>query len=66
MLLSEEDVTSLAAAIGYALIYVLDRYKLIHVPIDVYQISYVPFTLRPLDFAIVVAAARAFRFAPST
>ena len=31
-------------------IYVLDRFKLIHVPIDVYQISYVPFTLLPLDF----------------
>jgi lipoprotein-releasing system permease protein len=42
---------------GCALIYVLDRYKLIRVPIDVYQISYVPFTLQPLDFAIVVAAA---------
>ena len=43
-----------ARSAGYALIYVLDRYKLIHVPIDVYQISYVPFTLQPLDFAIVV------------
>ena len=42
---------------GDALIYVLDRYKLIRVPIDVYQISYVPFTLLPLDFAIVIAAA---------
>jgi lipoprotein-releasing system permease protein len=49
--------TFLGAVIGCTLIYVLDRYKLIHVPIDVYQISYVPFTLRPLDFAIVIAAA---------
>jgi lipoprotein-releasing system permease protein len=49
--------TCAGAAAGYALIYVLDRYKLIRVPIDVYQISYVPFTLQPLDFAIVVAAA---------
>ena len=49
--------TSLGAATGTALVYLLDRYKLIHVPIDVYQISYVPFTLKPLDFAIVVAAA---------
>ena len=54
--------TSLGAAIGCALIYVLDRYKLIHVPIDVYQISYVPFTLRPLDFAIVIASALAICF----
>ena len=44
-------VGTLAGAIGgCVLIYVLDRYQLIHVPIDVYQISYVPFTLLPLDF----------------
>ena len=54
--------TSTGAAAGYTLIYVLDRYKLIHVPIDVYQISYVPFTLKPLDFAIVVLAALAICF----
>jgi lipoprotein-releasing system permease protein len=54
--------TASGAAIGTALIYVLDRYKLIHVPIDVYQISYVPFTLRPLDFAIVIIAALAICF----
>ena len=54
--------TSTGAAAGYALIYVLDRYKLIQVPIDVYQISYVPFTLKPLDFAIVVVAALAICF----
>lgn len=54
--------TSTGAAAGYALIYLLDRYKLIQVPIDVYQISYVPFTLRPLDFAIVVVAALAICF----
>jgi len=49
--------TIAGSAAGYALIYVFDRYKLIHVPIDVYQISYVPFTLEPRDFAIVVASA---------
>jgi lipoprotein-releasing system permease protein len=42
---------------GVGVIYLLDRYKLIHVPIDVYQISYVPFTLLPLDLLSVVAAA---------
>jgi len=42
---------------GLALIYVLDRYRLIHVPIDVYQISYIPFTLLPLDLLTVVSAA---------
>jgi len=42
---------------GCAFVFVLDRYKLIHVPIDVYQISYVPFTLQPLDLATVIVAA---------
>src|SRR3954464_15450856 len=42
---------------GVGVIYILDRYKLIHVPIDVYQISYVPFTLLPLDMLSVVLAA---------
>jgi lipoprotein-releasing system permease protein len=42
---------------GLALIYVLDRFRLIHVPIDVYQIAYVPFKLEPLDGVVVIAAA---------
>jgi lipoprotein-releasing system permease protein len=43
--------------LGVALIFILDRYRLIHVPIDVYQISYIPFTLLPLDLLTVVTAA---------
>ena len=43
--------------LGVALIYLLDRYKLISVPIDVYQISYIPFTLLPRDLIAVVTAA---------
>jgi lipoprotein-releasing system permease protein len=47
-----------AGALGGAIIiYILERYRLIHVPIDVYQISYVPFTLLPQDFLAVTAAA---------
>jgi lipoprotein-releasing system permease protein len=49
--------TTAGAIGGCTLIYILDRYRLIHVPIDVYQISYVPFTLMPLDFVTVIAAA---------
>jgi len=49
--------TGTGTAAGLALIYVLDRYRLIHVPIDVYQISYIPFTLLPLDLLTVVTAA---------
>jgi lipoprotein-releasing system permease protein len=49
--------TSIGAAAGYVLTFVLDRYKLIRVPMDVYQISYVPFVITPLDFVVVVASA---------
>jgi lipoprotein-releasing system permease protein len=49
--------TAAGAVAGCALIYVLDRYKLIQIPVDVYQISHVPFTLQPEDFAVVVVAA---------
>ena len=49
--------TAAGAIAGCLIIYVLDRYKLISVPLDVYQISYVPFTLQPLDFIIVIASA---------
>ncbi|MBI4888173.1 MAG: ABC transporter permease [Acidobacteria bacterium] len=49
--------TSVGAVCGLALCWVLDRYRLIRVPMDVYQVSYVPFVVRPVDFAVVVAAA---------
>ena len=49
--------TTAGAVAGYLLIWLLDRYKLISVPVDVYQISYVPFTLQPFDFLVVVGSA---------
>jgi lipoprotein-releasing system permease protein len=49
--------TSVGAAAGYAAAYLLDRYKVIRVPVDVYQVSHVPFTVLPLDFALVIFAA---------
>ena len=49
--------TVVGAVGGYGLSYVLDRYKLIKVPVDVYQVSHVPFTVLPRDLAIVVIAA---------
>lgn len=42
---------------GIGLSWLLDRYQLIRVPGDVYQVSYVPFTLLPLDLVIVIAIA---------
>jgi lipoprotein-releasing system permease protein len=49
--------TLAGAVLGWGACGVLDRYKLIQVPADVYQISYVPFTLLPLDAAVVVLGA---------
>ena len=49
--------TIAGALLGWGACRVLDRYKLIQVPADVYQISYVPFTLLPSDAAVVVAGA---------
>lgn len=49
--------TGAGAALGYGLAFVLDRYRLIRVPSDVYQVSHVPFTVLPGDFAIVVLSA---------
>jgi lipoprotein-releasing system permease protein len=49
--------TAIGATLGYALCWVLDRYKLIQIPMDVYQVSHVPFVVEPLDFTIVVVSA---------
>jgi lipoprotein-releasing system permease protein len=49
--------TAAGALLGVSLSYVLDRYELIKVPTDVYQVSHVPFHVLPLDFAVVVLAA---------
>src|SRR5918994_2144425 len=49
--------TTAGATLGYTLAYFLDRYRLIRIPTDVYQVSHVPFTVLPWDFAVVVASA---------
>jgi lipoprotein-releasing system permease protein len=49
--------TVIGGALGLGLCWVFDRYRLIQIPIDVYQISYVPFVVRPLDFAVVILSA---------
>jgi lipoprotein-releasing system permease protein len=54
--------TIAGAALGCTLIYVLDRFRLISVDLSVYQISYVPFRLQPLDFVVVIVAAVAICF----
>lgn len=49
--------TVVGGGCGLALCYVLDRYRLIQIPMDVYQVSYVPFVVEPLDFAVVITSA---------
>jgi lipoprotein-releasing system permease protein len=49
--------TTAGAAAGFALSRILDRFQLIRVPVDVYQVSYLPFTILPLDFVLVVTSA---------
>jgi lipoprotein-releasing system permease protein len=49
--------TTSGALLGCTLIYIVDHFQLISLPLDVYQISHVPFRLQPLDFLIVVVSA---------
>jgi lipoprotein-releasing system permease protein len=49
--------TAVGAGAGWGVSAVFNRYKLIHVPVDIYQVSYLPFTVLLSDFLIVVATA---------
>jgi lipoprotein-releasing system permease protein len=49
--------TAVGAAAGYGLAHILDRYQLIRVPLEVYQVSHMPFRIELGDFAMVIVAA---------
>ena len=49
--------TLVGAILGTTAAYVLDRYKLITIPSDVYQVSYLPFKLLPWELFTVVVVA---------
>jgi lipoprotein-releasing system permease protein len=49
--------TALGGILGLALCWVLDTYRLIQIPMDVYNVSYVPFVVEPLNFAVVIVSA---------
>ena len=51
--------TAVGAAGGYTLAAVLDRYRLIRLDMQIYQVAYVPFTVEPVDFALVIVTALA-------
>jgi lipoprotein-releasing system permease protein len=54
--------TCIGGALGLVLCRVFDRYRLLQIPVDVYQISYVPFVVLPFDFTMVIVAALAICF----
>jgi len=49
--------TTVGAVSGVGIATVMDRYRVIRMPPDAYQIPYVPFVVEPLDFIVVVVAA---------
>ena len=54
--------TLAGAAGGYLVSTVMDRYRLLQLPMEIYQVSYLPFTVRPLDITAVVVVALAVCF----
>ena len=49
--------TLAGAVLGRTIAFVLDRYKLIQIPTEVYQITYMPFRIETGDFLLVLASA---------
>lgn len=49
--------TGVGTAAGVGIATVMDRMRLIQIPADVYQLSYLPFTVVPRDVTLVVLAA---------
>jgi lipoprotein-releasing system permease protein len=49
--------TIVGAATGATAAHVLDRYRVITIPSDVYQVSYLPFKVLPTDLAMVIVGA---------
>ena len=49
--------TAIGALGGYTLATLVDRYQLIHIPEDVYMVSYMPLTVLAADMLMVVALA---------
>jgi lipoprotein-releasing system permease protein len=49
--------TLVGSTAGYAVADIMNRYRVIHIPGDVYQITYVPFKVLPGNMAIVIGAA---------
>ncbi len=49
--------TIVGASLGAGIAHLLDRYRVIGIPGDVYQVTYLPFRVLPLDLFLIVAGA---------
>ena len=54
--------TALGVALGLGWCGLANAFELIRIPVDIYQISYVPFRLRPLDLAVIVGVSLLISF----
>ena len=54
--------TGLGAVLGLSWCWLANTFQLIRIPVDIYQISFVPFRLRPLDFLAIVGVTLAISF----
>jgi lipoprotein-releasing system permease protein len=54
--------TGLGVALGLAWCWLANTFQLIKVPVDIYQISYVPFRLRPVDLLAIIGVTLAISF----
>jgi len=54
--------TALGSGLGLAWCWAANTFQLIRVPVDIYQISFVPFRLRLMDLALIVGVTLAISF----
>ena len=54
--------TAFGAVLGLAWCGLANTFKLIRIPVDIYQISYVPFRMRPLDLTLIVGVTLLISF----
>jgi len=54
--------TAAGTALGLLWCFLANTFQLIHVPVDIYQISFVPFRLRPLDLGLIIGVSLLISF----
>ena len=54
--------TSLGTALGLGWCWLANTFRLIRIPVDIYQISFVPFRMRALDLAMIIGVSLAISF----